>query len=42
MRIGTKERLSNETRVAATPATVTQLIKLGFTVAVEKWCRHCL
>lgn len=36
MRIGIpKERLSNETRVAATPATVTQLIKLGFTVAVE-------
>lgn len=36
MRIGIpKERLFNETRVAATPATVTQLIKLGFTVAIE-------
>ncbi|OAT39174.1 Re/Si-specific NAD(P)(+) transhydrogenase subunit alpha [Proteus myxofaciens] len=36
MRIGIpKERLSNETRVAATPATVAQLIKLGFTVAIE-------
>ena len=36
MRIGIpKERLSNETRVAATPATVTQLLKLGFTVAIE-------
>ena len=30
-----KERLPNEARVAATPKTVEQLIKLGFTVAVE-------
>lgn len=30
-----KERLDNETRIAATPQTVTQLLKLGFTVAVE-------
>ncbi|WP_312740359.1 Re/Si-specific NAD(P)(+) transhydrogenase subunit alpha [Cedecea neteri] len=36
MRIGVPtERLANETRVAATPKTVEQLIKLGFTVAVE-------
>lgn len=36
MRIGVpKERLANETRVAATPKTVEQLIKLGFTVAIE-------
>ncbi|HFZ8993567.1 TPA: Re/Si-specific NAD(P)(+) transhydrogenase subunit alpha [Citrobacter freundii] len=36
MRIGIpKERLTNETRVAATPKTVEQLLKLGFTVAVE-------
>jgi len=36
MRIGIpKERLANETRVAATPKTVEQLLKLGFTVAVE-------
>ena len=36
MRIGVpKERLANETRVAATPKTVEQLLKLGFTVAVE-------
>jgi NAD(P) transhydrogenase subunit alpha len=32
MRIGVpKERLANETRVAATPKTVEQLLKLGFT-----------
>lgn len=37
MRIGVpKERLVNETRVAATPETVAQLLKLGFTVAVER------
>ncbi|WP_312242105.1 Re/Si-specific NAD(P)(+) transhydrogenase subunit alpha [Pantoea sp.] len=30
-----KERLSNESRVAATPKTVEQLIKLGFSVTVE-------
>ncbi|OWY78600.1 Re/Si-specific NAD(P)(+) transhydrogenase subunit alpha [Pantoea sp. AMG 501] len=30
-----KERLANESRVAATPKTVEQLIKLGFSVAVE-------
>ncbi|MCP2040145.1 NAD(P) transhydrogenase subunit alpha [Neisseria sp. HSC-16F19] len=36
MRIGIpKERLPGETRVACTPATVTQLQKLGFEVAVE-------
>ncbi|MGP3592035.1 Re/Si-specific NAD(P)(+) transhydrogenase subunit alpha [Vagococcus sp. WN89Y] len=36
MRIGVpKERLANETRVAATPKTVGQLLKLGFTVAIE-------
>ncbi|AIR66239.1 Re/Si-specific NAD(P)(+) transhydrogenase subunit alpha [Cedecea neteri] len=36
MRIGVPtERLANETRVAATPKTVEQLIKLGFSVAVE-------
>lgn len=31
-----KERLSNEARVAATPQTVGQLLKLGFTVSVEQ------
>lgn len=31
-----KEQLSNEGRLAATPQTVTQLIKLGFTVSVEE------
>lgn len=37
MKIGIpKERLAGETRVAATPATVEQLLKLGFEVAVEK------
>ncbi|MBJ3816163.1 Re/Si-specific NAD(P)(+) transhydrogenase subunit alpha [Shimwellia pseudoproteus] len=36
MRIGVpKERLAGETRVAATPKTTEQLLKLGFTVAVE-------
>ena len=36
MRIGVpKERFANETRVAATPKTVEQLLKLGFTVAIE-------
>lgn len=36
MRIGIpKEQFAGETRVAATPTTVTQLIKLGFDVAVE-------
>ncbi|ECC4040795.1 Re/Si-specific NAD(P)(+) transhydrogenase subunit alpha [Salmonella enterica] len=38
MRIGIpKERLPNETRVAATPKTVEQLLKLGFSVAIESW-----
>ncbi|MGK6325822.1 Re/Si-specific NAD(P)(+) transhydrogenase subunit alpha [Erwinia sp. DT-104] len=32
----TKERLPNETRVAATPKTVEQLLALGFSVAVER------
>ena len=36
MQIGIpKERLANETRVAATPKTVEQLIKMGFDVAIE-------
>ncbi|MFV8985232.1 Re/Si-specific NAD(P)(+) transhydrogenase subunit alpha [Serratia fonticola] len=36
MRIGVpRERLANEARVAATPKTVEQLLKLGFTVAIE-------
>ncbi len=36
MRIGIpKERLPNETRGAATPKTVEQLLKLGFSVAIE-------
>ena len=36
MRIGVpKERLALETRAAATPKTVEQLLKLGFSVAVE-------
>ncbi|MDO4227308.1 Re/Si-specific NAD(P)(+) transhydrogenase subunit alpha [Neisseria sp.] len=36
MRIGIpKESLAGETRVACTPATVTQLLKLGFEVVVE-------
>ncbi|MGK2946508.1 MAG: Re/Si-specific NAD(P)(+) transhydrogenase subunit alpha [Candidatus Malihini olakiniferum] len=37
MRIGIpKERLANETRVAATPKAVEQLLKLGFEVSVER------
>ncbi|EOW6855148.1 Re/Si-specific NAD(P)(+) transhydrogenase subunit alpha [Cronobacter turicensis] len=37
MRIGVpKERVALETRVAATPKTVEQLLKLGFSVAVER------
>lgn len=37
MRIGVpRERLANEARVAATPKTVEQLLKLGFTVAIER------
>ena len=36
MRIGIpKESMAGETRVAATPKTVGQIIKLGFQVAVE-------
>lgn len=41
MRIGIpRERLANEARVAATPATVTQLLKLGFSVCVENNAGH--
>ncbi|AJJ20475.1 NAD(P) transhydrogenase subunit alpha [Yersinia intermedia] len=41
MRIGVpKERLANEARVAATPKTVEQLLKLGFTVAIESGAGH--
>ena len=41
MRIGIpSERLANEARVAATPSTVTQLLKLGFSVCVEKNAGH--
>lgn len=37
MQIGVpKESLAGETRVAATPQTVGQLLKLGFSVAIEK------
>lgn len=37
MRIGVpRERLANEARVAATPKTVEQLLKLGFTVSIER------
>jgi NAD(P) transhydrogenase subunit alpha len=37
MQIGIpKESFAGETRVAATPATVQNLMKLGFTVLVEK------
>ena len=37
MQIGVpKEILVNETRVAATPKTVEQLLKMGFSVAVEQ------
>ncbi|HDL7691659.1 TPA: Re/Si-specific NAD(P)(+) transhydrogenase subunit alpha [Yersinia enterocolitica] len=41
MRIGVpRERLGNEARVAATPKTVEQLLKLGFTVAIESGAGH--
>ncbi|CAQ84490.1 MULTISPECIES: Re/Si-specific NAD(P)(+) transhydrogenase subunit alpha [Photorhabdus] len=41
MRIGVpKERLTNEARVAATPGTVEQLLKLGFNVVVESGAGH--
>ncbi|MGL5953938.1 NAD(P) transhydrogenase subunit alpha [Providencia rustigianii] len=41
MRIGIpRERLANEARVAATPSTVTQLLKLGFSVCVEQQAGH--
>ncbi|ENG4183600.1 Re/Si-specific NAD(P)(+) transhydrogenase subunit alpha [Providencia rettgeri] len=41
MRIGIpRERLANEARVAATPSTVTQLVKLGFSVCVEQDAGH--
>ncbi|MFW0765911.1 Re/Si-specific NAD(P)(+) transhydrogenase subunit alpha [Trabulsiella odontotermitis] len=41
MRIGVpKERWAQETRVAATPKTVEQLLKLGFEVAVENSAGH--
>lgn len=41
MRIGIpKERFANEARVAATPSTVSQLLKLGFTVSVERGAGH--
>lgn len=41
MRIGIpRERLANEARVAATPSTVTQLLKLGFSVCVENNAGH--
>lgn len=41
MRIGIpRERLANEARVAATPSTVTQLLKLGFTVCIERDAGH--
>ncbi|MGP1956515.1 MAG: Re/Si-specific NAD(P)(+) transhydrogenase subunit alpha [Arsenophonus sp. NC-PE1-MAG3] len=37
MHIGVpKERITNETRIAVTPLTVKQLIKLGFSVVVEQ------
>ncbi|MFE8049811.1 Re/Si-specific NAD(P)(+) transhydrogenase subunit alpha [Brenneria goodwinii] len=37
MRIGVpRERLTNEARVAATPKTVEQLLKLGFEVSIER------
>ncbi|MEY4474503.1 MAG: transhydrogenase alpha subunit [Pseudomonadota bacterium] len=35
-----RERLANEARVAATPKTVEQLLKLGFTVAIESGAGH--
>ncbi|WP_272521005.1 Re/Si-specific NAD(P)(+) transhydrogenase subunit alpha [Providencia sp. PROV202] len=41
MRIGIpRERLANEARVAATPSTITQLLKLGFSVCVEQNAGH--
>ncbi len=41
MRIGIpRERFANEARVAATPSTVTQLLKLGFSVCVEQNAGH--
>ncbi|MQL47359.1 Re/Si-specific NAD(P)(+) transhydrogenase subunit alpha [Photorhabdus khanii] len=41
MRIGVpRERLANEARVAATPSTVEQLLKLGFDVVVENGAGH--
>ncbi|KER04509.1 Re/Si-specific NAD(P)(+) transhydrogenase subunit alpha [Photorhabdus temperata] len=41
MRIGVpRERLANEARVAATPSTVEQLLKLGFDVVVESGAGH--
>lgn len=41
MRIGVpKERITNEARIAATPLTVKQLIKLGFSVVVEREAGH--
>ena len=41
MRIGVpKERIINEARIAATPSTVKQLIKLGFSVVVEQEAGH--
>nr|WP_314265795.1 Re/Si-specific NAD(P)(+) transhydrogenase subunit alpha [uncultured Moellerella sp.] len=41
MRIGIpRERLANEARVAATPSTVNQLLKLGFTVSIESGAGH--
>ncbi|MCW2254804.1 NAD(P) transhydrogenase subunit alpha [Providencia alcalifaciens] len=41
MRIGIpREKLANEARVAATPSTVTQLLKLGFNVCIERDAGH--
>ncbi|MFP3029579.1 MAG: Re/Si-specific NAD(P)(+) transhydrogenase subunit alpha [Arsenophonus sp.] len=41
MHIGVpKERISNEARIAVTPLTVKQLIKLGFSVLVEREAGH--
>lgn len=41
MQIGVpKERLANESRVAATPKTVEQLLKLGFSVVIEQGAGH--
>ncbi|MCE0495816.1 Re/Si-specific NAD(P)(+) transhydrogenase subunit alpha [Vibrio salinus] len=42
MQIGVpKELLAGETRVAASPSSVTQLIKLGFDVAIESTAGDC-